>query len=71
MNPSSNEGHKTIRPLKQAISSAANRADCAAEEVEEGLQEPEPKGPGGEPDHSCGVCGEEAGIRGTVSVETL
>ena len=67
MNPSLEE-HKSIRPVTKTINGAANRADCAAEEVEEGLHgtEPEngggetgtePEGEGGEPDPSCGVLG--------------
>ena len=76
MNPSKNEEQKTIRLIKRMIKNAANKADCAAEGVEEGFQaRPEREGPPPEPeepDHSCGVCGEgeESGIRGTVLVPT-
>ena len=77
MNPSLGE-HKSIRPVMKTINGAANRADCAADDVEEGLHpsrtEPEegaePEREGGDPDPSCGVCGEESGIRGTVLVPT-
>ena len=75
MNPSLGE-HKSIRPVMKTINGAANRADCAADDVEEGLHETEPEEgaeperEGGDPDPSCGVCGEESGIRGTVLVPT-
>ena len=75
MNPILGE-HKSIRPVIKTINGAANRADCAAEDVEKGLNETEPeegaepKEEGGDTEPSCGLCGEESGIRGTVLVPT-
>ena len=59
MNPR-NQGHEDLRPLGETINSAADRSECAAEDIEPDGADERAEGAAGEaePEMECHPCGE-------------